>query len=689
MNRLRNSTSPYLRQHADNPVEWFEWGFEAFQAAQDRDVPIFLSVGYSACHWCHVMAHESFEDEATAAQLNERFVNVKVDREERPDVDAIYMKAVQGMTGRGGWPMSVFLTPDAKPFYAGTYFPSEERHGMPSFRRILTAVSDAWIERRDEVVESAESITASIAASDSLEASDRLEPVATTRDAAALALTQAWDREHGGFGRAPKFPQAMTLTWLIARHDRTGDDAALAAVVQALDEMARGGINDLLAGGFARYSTDARWLVPHFEKMLYDNALLLPAYALAAARTGDVALARVAEETASFLLEGFVTEHGTFVAAFDADTDGVEGATYVWSDTELREVVGQLGQDPDLFATFLGVSEQGNWEHTNILHEPTPRAAFAHARGIDADAFARDWAEVRAALRTRRDDRAQPGVDDKVLSDWNGLAIRGLVVAGRALGRVDWIVAAARAAVWLHTHAVTTDADGSLRVRHTAGVDGFLEDHANLALADLELFAATGATEHFEHALSLASAADARFADPDGGWFQTPADGEVLIARPKETWDNATPAGTSVMLEVCRRLYALTGDVRWWRPAERALRLLAGPARRMPTGFGAVLRQLEELAAGPVEVVIVGAAGEERDALERAALDAHHPAAFVVVTEPQHGDVVPLLAHREPIGVRPAAYVCRDMVCERPVTDARELATILGHVVADLRRDGL
>jgi uncharacterized protein len=324
-----------------------------------------------------------------------------------------------------------------------------------------------------------------------------------------------------------------------------------------------------------------------------------------------------------------------------------------------------------------------------VLHEPVARHAFARARGLDAEGFARDWEAVRTALRTHRSRRPQPGVDDKVLTDWNALTIRGLVVAGRALGRTDWIAAAERAADWLHANAVADDGDGAVRVRHTAGIDGFLEDHANLALADLDLFAATGDVHHFHHALALASSADARFSDAAGGWFQTAADGERLIARPKELWDNATPAGTSVMLEACRRLHALTGDARWWQRAEQALRLLAEPARRMPTGFGAVLRQLEELAAGTVEVVIVGEPGPERDALERAALDVHHPAALVVVTAPGHGDVVPLLAHRTPVDGRPTAYVCRDMTCERPVTDAAELAEHLGRSVAELRRDTL
>ncbi|MGA1774968.1 MAG: thioredoxin domain-containing protein, partial [Nitriliruptoraceae bacterium] len=627
-----------------------------------------------------VMAHESFEDEAIAAELNTRFVNVKVDREERPDVDAVYMKAVQGMTGRGGWPMSVFLTPDGEPFLAGTYFPPDDRHGMPSFRRVLTGVSETWRDRRDEVVASAGTIAASIATADALEVVDGLDAVGVTREAADLLLQRAWDRELGGFGRAPKFPQAMTIAWLIARHDRTGEDLPLRAAVQALDAMARGGINDLVGGGFARYSTDARWLVPHFEKMLYDNALLVPAFAAAAARTGERSLVMPALETVEALLTSFATADGTFVAAFDADTAGEEGLTYVWTDAELREVVVAAGHDPDRFARFLGVSPEGNWPEggpgVNVLHHPVPLAEFAAAEGLGELAFASDWSEVRAALRARRDARRQPGVDDKVLTDWNALAIVGLVRAGRAADA-------------LHATAVATAADGTVRVRHTAGVDGFLEDHAGLALAELELLAATGEMHRFERALALATAADARFADPAGGWFQTAADGERLIARPKETWDNATPAGSGVMAEVCRRLYALTGDGAWWDRADLALRALADGARRMPTGYGNVLRQLEEEAAGRVEVVIVGAPGLARDRLEIAALHAHHPGALVLVAPPDHGDRIPLLAHRGEVDGNPAAYVCRDMVCERPVTDPDELKALLAAAVAEMRRAAL
>jgi uncharacterized protein YyaL (SSP411 family) len=692
-NRLAASTSPYLRQHADNPVDWREWGEEAFAEARERDVPIFLSVGYSSCHWCHVMAHESFEDPAVAAELNSRFVNVKVDREERPDVDAVYMRAVQGMAGRGGWPMSVFLTPDGEPFLAGTYFPADDRHGMPSFRRVLTGVSETWSERRDEVVASAGSIAASIASADALEAVDALDAVGVTRDAADLLLQRAWDRELGGFGRAPKFPQAMTIAWLVARHDRTGEDLPLRAAVQALDAMARGGIHDQVGGGFARYSTDARWLVAHFEKMLYDNALLLPAYAAAAARTGERDLVMPALRTVDALLGAFATPDGAFVAAFDADTAGEEGLTYVWTDAELREVVAAAGHDPDRFARYLGVTPAGNWHEAgpgvNVLHRPVPDEAFAAAEGLDVGDLWSAWEEVRAALRVRRDLRPQPGVDDKVLTDWNALAIVGLVRAGRALGRTDWVDAARRAADALHAAAVTAAPDGTVRVRHTTGVDGFLEDHAGLALAELELLAATGEVHRFDRALALATAADARFADPAGGWFQTAVDGERLIARPKETWDNATPAGSSVMAEACLRLFALTGNAAWWHRADLALRAFAVNARGMPTGYGNVLRLLEERAAGGLEVVVVGVPGIQRDRLERAALDAHHPSALVVVAAPDHGDRIPLLAHRGEVDGRPAAYVCRDMVCERPVTDPAELAELLAAAVADVRRAAL
>jgi uncharacterized protein len=677
-NRLADQPSPYLQQHADNPVDWFPWGDEAFAVARERAVPIFLSVGYSSCHWCHVMAHESFEDEAIAARLNELFVNVKVDREERPDVDAVYMRAVQSMTGRGGWPMSVFLTPDREPFYAGTYWPKARHHGMASFPQVIEAIADAWRDRRDEVLASAGEIATALASHRDAEAADDLD-VTVADDAAATVLERAWDRTLGGFGAAPKFPQAMTIEWLLARYVRTGEDAALQASVQALDAMARGGIHDHLAGGFARYSTDARWLVPHFEKMLYDNALLLPAYASAAAITGDPELARVARSTASYLLTELRTEDGTFVSATDADSEGEEGRYFVWSHAELTDVLTAAGEDAALWAAHLGVLPAGNWEGTNVLHEPVPRAVFAAERGLDPVAFEADRERIVALLLAHRAGRVPPGVDDKVLTDWNALAIRGLTRSGVLLDEPVWIEAAATAATWLHERVVV---DG--RLHHVAkdgqvAVPAFVEDHALLALADLELLQATGDPVWFDRAVALAEEAHARFHDPrDGGWFQTADDAELLYTRPKETWDNATPAGTSVLIEVCLALAGLTGDLTWRSRAEEGLRTFQEAARRMATGYGWFLRQVEALAAGPREIAIVGPAGAARDALARVATAVPRPGTVVLVADDEHADAIPLLRDRRSIDGRPAAYVCRDLVCDTPTTTVQGLAAALG-----------
>jgi uncharacterized protein len=598
-----------------------------------------------------------------------------VDREERPDVDAVYMQAVTAMTGRGGWPMSVFLTPDARPFYAGTYWPKEPRHGMPSFPQVVEAISDAWTERRGEVLESATSITSALEAHRDAELAPQVD-LTVADEAARLVLAQAWDRQLGGFGRAPKFPQAMTIEWLLHRHARTGDPDALAASVQALDAMARGGIHDQLAGGFARYSTDARWLVPHFEKMLYDNALLLPAYATAAALTGGEDLARVTRSIVTYLLSELRTEGGAFVSATDADSEGVEGRYFVWSYDEVVEVVRGVDADPERWTAFLGVTPAGNWEGTNVLHEPVDRRTFADQHGLAFDDLEDRWERVRLALLERRAGRIPPGVDDKILTSWNALAIRGLVRAGMLLDEPAWLTAATAAATFLHDHLV--DADGTLHHvwhRGRLGSPAFLEDVAALALADLELFGATGETAWLDRAIAMAEDADARFRDEDeGGWFQTAHEAEPLFTRPKETWDNATPAGTSVMVEVCLGLAGVTGDHRWRERAEEGVRLLQEGARRMPTGYGWLLRQLEALAAGPREVAIVGRPGSERDALRRVAAGRPRPGTLVVVAEPDPDTVVPLLLGRGEVDGSPAAYVCRDLACERPVTAPRTSA---------------
>jgi uncharacterized protein len=677
-NRLAHETSPYLRQHQDNPVDWFPWGEEAFDEARRRDVPVFLSVGYSSCHWCHVMAHESFEDEEVAAALNEHFVNVKVDREERPDVDTVYMAAVTGMTGHGGWPMSVFLTPDAEPFYAGTYWPRAPRHGMPAFPQVVAAVTDAWRQRRDEVLTSAASITSTLAARSDDEPADAVD-LAVADEAARLVVERAWDRRLGGFGSAPKFPQAMAVEWLLERHVRTGEAEVLRAAVHALRAMAQGGIHDQLAGGFARYSTDARWLVPHFEKMLYDNALLLAAYASGAAITGDEDLRRVAESTAGYLLADLRTEDGAFVSATDADSEGVEGRYFVWSAEEFDEVVVEAGEDPGLFREFLGVEPAGNWEGVNVLHRPVDRTTFARRQNLDPDELDERWERVRAALLERRAERVPPGVDTKVLTSWNALAARGLVRAGVLLDRPGWIMAAATTAQVLHDrltvggrlHHVVTDG--------RVAVPAFLEDVAGLALADLELLSATGEEVWFERAVALAEDAEARFHDGDrGGWFQTADDAEVLYTRPKDTWDNATPAGTSVMVEVCRLLAGLTGEARWHDRAAEGIRLFQEGARRMPTGYGWLLRQVEAMAAGPREVAIVGQPGPERDELVRVAAGRPRPGTLTVVADPAAEPAVPLLRGRGEVDGRPAAWVCRDLACERPTVDPEALAAQLG-----------
>ncbi|MEX2324138.1 MAG: thioredoxin domain-containing protein [Nitriliruptoraceae bacterium] len=675
-NRLAEATSPYLLQHADNPVDWFEWGDEAFAAARDCDVPIFLSVGYSACHWCHVMQHESFENEAIAAQLNANFVSIKVDREERPDVDAVYMQAVTALTRHGGWPMSVFLTPNGEPFFAGTYWPPTPRQGMPGFGDVLDAVTDAWQHRRDEVASSAARIRSTLAQHATPEPDDGVD--LSVGDAAAeFVLTRAWDRNNGGFGQAPKFPQAMTIEWLLHHHARTGNGDALDCALQALDAMANGGLHDQLGGGFARYSTDARWLVPHFEKMLYDNAFLLAAYATAATVADREDLADIAESIVGYLCDEMQTSSGLFMAASDADSEGVEGKYFVWDYDEFTDVVASTGDDPQLFAAWLGVTREGNWDGVNVLHRPLATKPFVEHHALDDEEFKLAWRRVRSALLTRRQTRVAPRVDDKILADWNAYAIRALSVAGRLLGRADWQQMAQRSLDALIDTMVVDD-----RLRHATRAGrvsdhGFLEDHAAVALACLETFGDTGDQTYFDHAIQLAGVVNNQYADPAGGWYQTADDADVLYLRPKDAWDNATPAGSSVMVEVCLRLADLTGDHRWREHAQHAMAAMQNGARQSPTGFGWLLRQYEALAAGPRQVAIVGEPGSARDALVAIAGRVLRPGVTTVVTQPGQSDSVPLLSQRSDVDGVPAAYVCRDLVCALPVTTQRELAGAL------------
>ncbi len=676
-NRLADETSPYLLQHADNPVDWYPWGEEAFQRAEAEDKPIFLSVGYSSCHWCHVMAHESFEDDEVADKLNERFVPVKVDREERPDVDDVYMQAVQALTGRGGWPMSVFLTPDGRPFFGGTYWPKDDQGGMPGFLRVLDSVWDAWTERRDEVIGSAGEIATAIDQRTRQAADEGADP--TVADRAAGVALRAWDRDLGGFGRAPKFPQAMTLEWLLERHVRTGDDTWLQPVVHSLEAMADGGIHDQVGGGFHRYSTDARWLAPHFEKMLYDNALLAPVYAAAAAVTREPRFDRVARSTLDYLVREMRHDAGGFYSATDADSEGVEGLFFVWTRDAFAKVVADVGADPDRYARYFGVTADGNWTPdrpedelvgTNILHVADPDAVD------DLDELNR----VRHALYERREQRVHPGLDDKILTSWNALAVRAFARTGALLGLPELIDTAESTARFLHDELVV---DG--RLHHvwkdgTATVPAFLEDVSYLAVACLDLYAVTGDVHWFERATRWADEAVARFRDEDGGGFYSTADdAEELYTRPKDSWDNATPSANSVMGEVALRLAGYTGEARWRETRDEIVALYAGNAERSPTGFGWFLRTCEGTLAGPREVAVVGEPGTDRDALVDELWRQPLPGAVIAVAAPgdEAMEAVPLLADRTPVDGQPAAYVCRDFVCERPVTGADDLRGLL------------
>ncbi len=679
-NRLADTTSPYLQQHAENPVDWFPWGEEAFAEARRRDVPVFLSVGYSSCHWCHVMAHESFEDESVAALLNDRFVNVKVDREERPDVDAVYMDAVTAMTGRGGWPMSVFLTPgELRPFYAGTYWPPTDRHGMPGFTTVVDAVHDAWLHRREEVLSSAAQVTQRLEVRARTEPEDAVDVGGLVEHAARRTLAQAWDRELGGFGRAPKFPQAMTIGFLLDVAAARGDDelggTARQAAVHALHAMADGGIHDQVGGGFARYSTDARWLVPHFEKMLYDNALLLAEYARGAALTGDARLAEVATTTADYLLRELRHPLGGFFSATDADSEGVEGKFFTWERDELVAVLDDAGLPGQRLATVLGATDHGNWEGTNVLHLPD---------GVPAD-LRGDLARAREVLYAHRAERVPPGLDDKVLTSWNALAIRGLAIAGRLLGRPDWIDEAAATAGFLAEHLVV---DGVLH--HTwqgprdgaggrAAVPALLEDVAFLAEALVALYEAGGDPAHLRWARDLVDDARARFHDDEGGaFFATAHDAEALYRRPKDAWDNATPSSNSALAAAAVRLAALIGDHAYADLADEVLRTFALSASQSPPGHGHLLQVASFLHHGVREVAVVGAAGAERDALVAVVDGRPRPGLVLAVAEDDGAATdVPLLAGRGPVEGRPAAYVCRDHACERPVTRPDELTALL------------
>jgi uncharacterized protein len=645
-NRLANETSPYLLQHKDNPVDWYAWGEEALGRAREEDRPILLSIGYSACHWCHVMERESFEDEETARLMNERFVCIKLDREERPDLDAIYMEACQAMTGQGGWPLNVFLSPEQVPFYAGTYFPPESRGGLPSWHMVLDAVAQAWDERKDEIRAGSDKIVRHLSGAALLEASkEPMDPRAL--DAAVTGLREQYDRVHGGFGGAPKFPPASALEFLLRRGETE-------ITTHTLRAMAAGGMYDQVGGGFARYSVDAHWLVPHFEKMLYDNALLARAYLHGWQVTGDRLFRAVCERTLDWMLREMRAPEGGFFSALDADSEGEEGKFYVWTLEELRDVAG------DQAARWFGASEGGNFEGRNIL-----------VRGSEDDP--EELEEWRRVLYERRSHRVWPGLDDKRLASWNALAIAALAEAGAVLGRSDYLEAARACAEFV----LRDMRDGDRRLLRAykdgrARLNAYLEDHAFLLEALLTLYESTFEPRWFEAARETADAMIARFADEEnGGFFETSSDHERLVARRKDLEDHPIPAGNSSAAYGLLRLAALTGHHDYEERGVSVLRLLHEIAPKHPQAFGHLLQALDFHLTPTREVALVGRDTEPLEQVVRSAFRPH------IVLAGGEADGVPLLEGREPVDGRPAAYVCEHFACKAPVTEPEELEELL------------
>jgi len=693
-NRLAGETSPYLLQHAHNPVDWYPWGAEALERARLLDRPIFLSIGYAACHWCHVMERESFEDPATAAFLNEHFVAIKVDREERPDLDAVYMDAVQAMTGSGGWPMTVFLAPDGRPFYGGTYFPNTRRHGLPSFLDVLAGVAGAWRERRPELEESATNLAARVARQVRLSEGEAALD-AGLLDAAVGALEAGFDAQHGGWGSAPKFPQPMAIDFLL-RRAAAGDARALPIARRALDRMAAGGIFDQLAGGFARYATDAAWLVPHFEKMLYDNAQLARVYVHAWALTGEPAYLRVATATLDFVAREMTLPDGVFAASLDADTGGEEGATYTWTADEVRDVLVGAGLSDawPLFAEAYDVTEAGNWEGRVIFRRVASDAGRAERHGRAPDEVADLLERARVALLAVRDRRPQPARDDKALAGWNGLMLGAFAEAAALLSRdgdpalgaaaARYRALAERAADRLL--AVLRGPDGRFlrswkdgQARHT----GTLEDQACMADGLLALYEATADERWFVAAGETADAILARFGDPAGGFHDTADDAEALVARPRSLQDNAVPSGGAMAATVLLRLAALTGEGRHVDAAEAALGVVGAAPAEHPTAFAQWLAAID-WHVGPVdEIAIVGDPADPRT--ERLAAVARgapghlrwRPRRVIAIGADPRVTAVPLLQGRFALRGLPTVFVCRGFACRQPVTEPEALAAIL------------
>ncbi|HEX6535466.1 MAG TPA: thioredoxin domain-containing protein [Gemmatimonadaceae bacterium] len=675
MNRLAHETSPYLQQHASNPVDWHPWGDEALALARREDKPILLSIGYAACHWCHVMAHESFEREETARVMNELFVNIKVDREERPDLDGIYMSAVQAMTGHGGWPLTVFLTPDGVPFYGGTYYPPDDRHGMPAFTRVLRSVAEAYRTRRGDVERTAEEVRRLYAhARAAARRTGALEPALLDRAARAIAARH--DAARGGFEGAPKFPQAMALDFLLRHWRRTGAGEGVEIALGSFRAMARGGIHDQVGGGFHRYAVDAEWRVPHFEKMLYDNALLARLGAHLFQATHDDEVRVVTEGAIEWVAREMTSPGGGFYSSLDADSEGREGAFYVWDE---REMDALLGPDAAAAEAYWGVTAAGNFEGHNVLHVPYPMREAAERLGVETAELENTIARSRRTLYAARAARPHPGRDEKVLAAWNGLMLRAVADAARVFGREDFRALALANGAFLFREMVQ---DGRVRRSYKDGVarpSGYLEDHAAVALGALALHELTFDAVWLARARELAgSMLDWFWDDEAGAFFDTPRDAEALIARPREVTDNATPSGTSLAVELLLRLAELLQDDDLRRRATWVLETLAEPMGRWPSAFGHMLGNADLAVHGAVEVALVGdPAARDFRALDREVAAHYLPALVLAGGPPREGGAVPLLAGREALGGVATAYVCRRYVCDAPVTDREALGAQL------------
>jgi uncharacterized protein YyaL (SSP411 family) len=672
-NRLIDETSPYLLQHAHNPVDWYPWGSEALQKARAEDKPIFLSIGYAACHWCHVMERESFEDAATAAILNESFVPIKVDREERPDLDSIYMSAVVAMTGQGGWPLSLFLTPDGKPFYGGTYFPNTRRYNLPAFIDVLNAIATAWKDRRDELIDRGARVIQAIAP---IDLSGEDAPLDSgTLDQAVAQIQGAFDWSAGGWGGAPKFPQPMALEFLLRVYARTRDDLVLKMVTQTLDHMARGGMYDQLGGGFHRYSTDAVWIVPHFEKMLYDNAQLARVYLHAWQITRDDFYRRIAEQTLAYVARELTHPAGGFFSTQDADSEGREGKFFLWTPDEIRAV---LGADAPLFIEAYGVTDHGNFEGKNILFVARADDVLAAMHALPVEQVRARLDAARQKLFAAREKRIKPARDEKVLTGWNGLMLAAFAEAARVLPRDDYRAIAERNAEFLLREL--RDAAGRLFRSWKDGRtrwNGYLEDYANLAEGLLALYETTFDARWFVAARELADALLAHFADPRGGFFDTSDDHETLVARPKDVQDNAVPSGSAMATTLLLKLAAYTGDSRYADAADRALRGVQRALAAAPLGFAQWLCALDFALAQPKEIALIGE-GDGVQPLLQVVRRAYRPNQVVAVARPGENSPVPLLQARLPVNGRATAYVCQHFACQMPVSEPDALAEQLG-----------